>query len=53
MAGHISRILVILKKIKNVGNIPENAILVTADVVGLYLIYHITLVLKLLVICLK
>ena len=25
-----------LKKIKNVGNIPENAILVTADVVGLY-----------------
>ena len=26
-----------LKKIRNVGNIPENAILVTADVVGLYL----------------
>ena len=25
-----------LKKIRNVGNIPENAILVTADVVGLY-----------------
>ena len=25
-----------LKKIKNIGNIPENAILVTADVVGLY-----------------
>ena len=25
-----------LKKIRNVGNIPENAILVTVDVVGLY-----------------
>ena len=36
VAGDVSRILVIFKKIKNVGNTPENAILVTADVVGLY-----------------
>ena len=42
-----------LKKIKNVGNIPENAISVTADVVGLYPNIPIMLALKLLVICLK
>ena len=37
-----------LKKIGNVGNINENSILVTADIVGLY-IYRIMLVLKLLI----
>ena len=42
-----------LKKIKNVGNIPENAILVTADVVGLYPNIPHSAALKLLVICLK
>ena len=29
-------IVIVLKKTRTVGNIPENAILVTADVIGLY-----------------
>ena len=29
-----------IKKTRNLGSIPENAILVTEDVVGLYLAYH-------------
>ena len=36
MAGHISKIGDFLKRIRNVGNIPESTILVTAGVVGLY-----------------
>ena len=32
-----------LKKIKSIGKIPEGAILVTADVIGLYLVYLIRL----------
>ena len=30
-----------IKKIRNLGWVPENAILVTADVVGLYPKYHV------------
>ena len=36
-----------IEKLKNLGNIPSNAILVIADVVGLYLLFPTMLVFKL------